>query len=121
MADLIPLRLLVIEDSEADTELELRAVQREGFDVRSERVDNERDLRRVVSELRPQVVLSDFSMPRLDGIYALQLVKELAPGVPFLFISGTIGEERAIEAIRLGATDYVLKDNMRRLGTPRPD
>src|SRR5947199_199186 len=55
-------------------------------------------------------------MPRFDGVDALRLAKELAPHVPFIFLSGTIGEERAIEAMRLGATDYVLKNNMRRLG-----
>src|SRR5258708_21637850 len=56
-------------------------------------------------------------MRRFDGVDALRLAKELASGVPFIFLSGTIGEERAIEAIRLGATDYVLKNNMRRLST----
>jgi diguanylate cyclase (GGDEF)-like protein/PAS domain S-box-containing protein len=63
------------------------------------------------------VILSDFSMPRFDGIVALKVSRELAPAVPFIFLSGTIGEERAIEAIRLGATDYVLKEDMRRLAT----
>jgi len=56
-------------------------------------------------------------MPGFDGIQALRVVREMTPGVPFIFVSGTIGEERAIDAIRLGATDYVLKNNMRRLGT----
>src|SRR3989449_7580362 len=56
-------------------------------------------------------------MPEFDGLAALKIARDFAPRVPFIFVSGTIGEERAIEAIRLGATDYVLKDNMRRLGT----
>src|SRR2546428_8836449 len=56
-------------------------------------------------------------MPGFDGIQALRVVREMSPGVPFIFVSGTIGEERAIEAIRFGATDYVLKNNLQRLGT----
>src|SRR5437870_1096898 len=62
-------------------------------------------------------IRSDFSMPDFDGLAALKIARDFAPRVPFIFVSGTIGEERAIEAIRLGATDYVLKDNLRRLGT----
>src|SRR5260221_11534931 len=56
-------------------------------------------------------------MPGFDGLHALRTARELTPEIPFIFVSGTIGEERAIEAIRAGATDYVLKNNLRRLGT----
>ncbi len=70
-----------------------------------------------LSEGRPDAILSDFSMPGFDGLEALLLAREIAPHVPFIFLSGTIGEERAIAAIRMGATDYVLKSSMRRLGT----
>jgi len=115
--DRTPIQVLFIEDSEVDVELALRSLERGGFEVSWERVDLEKDLRRVLSSSKPQAILSDFSMPRFGGIDALRLVKEIAPGIPFIFLSGTIGEERAIEAIRLGATDYVLKNNMRRLST----
>src|SRR6266568_4311107 len=81
------------------------------------RVQDEADLKQALRSSKPQAVLSDFSMPGFDGIQALRVVREMTPGVPFIFVSGTIGEERAIDAIRLGATDYVLKNNMRRLGT----
>jgi len=111
------IQVLFIEDSEVDVELALRSLEQGGFEVSWDRVDVEEDLKRVLGASKPHAILSDFSMPRFDGIDALRLVKELAPGVPFIFLSGTIGEERAIEAIRLGATDYVLKNNMRRLGT----
>src|SRR5882724_2599217 len=70
-----------------------------------------------LSEARPDAILSDFSMPGFDGLEALLLAREIVPQVPFIFLSGTIGEERAIAAIRMGATDYVLKSSMRRLGT----
>ena len=115
--DRMPIQVLFIEDSEIDVELALRSLEQGGFDVSWECVQAEEDLKRALSSHRPQAILSDFSMPGFDGMEALRLAKEMAPGVPFIFVSGTIGEERAIEAIRLGATDYVLKDNMRRLGT----
>jgi len=115
--DKTPIQVLFIEDSEVDVELALRSLEQGGFEVSWDRVDVEEDLKRALGSAKPQAILSDFSMPRFDGIDALRLSKELAPDVPFIFLSGTIGEERAIEAIRLGATDYVLKNNMRRLGT----
>ncbi len=115
--DRTPIRVLFIEDSEQDTELALRALDHSGFDVSWERVEAEQDLRRALHASKPQAILSDFSMPVFDGVDALRVAREIAPGIPFIFVSGTIGEERAIEAIRLGATDYVLKDNLRRLGT----
>ena len=115
--DRMPIQVLFIEDSEIDVELALRSLEQGGFDVSWECVQAEEELKRALSSYRPQAILSDFSMPGFDGMEALRLAKEMAPGVPFIFVSGTIGEERAIEAIRLGATDYVLKDNMRRLGT----
>jgi diguanylate cyclase (GGDEF)-like protein/PAS domain S-box-containing protein len=115
--DRTPIRVLFIEDSEVDVELALRSLEQGGFEVSWDRVDQEADLKRFLGSSKPQAILSDFSMPRFDGVDALRLAKELAPGIPFIFLSGTIGEERAIEAIRLGATDYVLKNNMRRLST----
>ena len=115
--DKTSIQVLFVEDSEVDVELALRALEQGGFEVSWERVDLEEDLKRALASSKPQAILSDFSMPRFDGVDALRLAKELAPHVPFIFLSGTIGEERAIEAMRLGATDYVLKNNMRRLGT----
>src|SRR5437879_3043445 len=117
LMDRIPIQVLFVEDSEVDVELALRSLEQGGFEGSWDRVDIEEDLKRALGSAKPQAILSDFSMPRFDGIDALRLSKELAPGIPFIFLSGTIGEERAIEAIRLGATDYVLKNNMRRLGT----
>jgi len=115
--DRTPLQVLFVEDSEGDIALALRALEQSGFEVSWEQVELEEDMRRVLGSSMPQAILSDFSMPGFDGVQALRLAKELAPGVPFIFLSGTIGEERAIEAIRLGATDYVLKNNLQRLGT----
>src|SRR6185295_8464854 len=66
---------------------------------------------------RYDVILSDFALQSLNGLEALQLAKAAAPETPFIFLSGTIGEDRAIEAVRLGAEDYILKDRMKRLVT----
>jgi DNA-binding NtrC family response regulator len=81
------------------------------------RVETESGMREALGSFHADLILSDFSMPNFDGMNALHVAQTLAPGVPFIFVSGTIGEERAIEAIRMGATDYVLKDNTRRLGS----
>ena len=112
-----PVRMLFVEDSQNDVELALRALRREGLQVVPRRVETEEAMRAEILDFRPDVILSDFSMPNFDGLAALLVAKDIAPGLPFIFVSGTIGEERAIEAIRLGATDYVLKDNTRRLST----
>ena len=109
--------VLFVEDSEMDVELAVRALDKEGVRTTWNVVASAPAMRRSLAERMPQIILSDFAMPEFDGLAALGIARELAPGVPFIFVSGTIGEERAIEAIRSGATDYVLKDNIRRLGT----
>jgi len=109
------LRILIVEDAPADAELALRELRRSGLVLDVLRVDTEEGLRRALAEFQPQLILSDFSMPALDGLAALDLAREKLPDVPFVFVSGTIGEDRAVEAMRRGATDYVLKDRMNRL------
>ena len=109
--------ILFVEDSEADVALALRALERDGVRASASVVASEPALRAALAARVPGVVLSDFAMPGFDGLHALRIVRELAPDTPFIFVSGTIGEERAIEAIRGGATDYVLKDNLKRLAT----
>jgi len=113
----MPVNLLFIEDSRDDVQLALLALERDGLRPFWKRVATEIELREALKSSTPDAILSDFSMPEFDGLAALEISREFAPRVPFIFVSGTIGEERAIEAIRLGATDYVLKDNLRRLGT----
>ncbi|HEX6267180.1 MAG TPA: response regulator, partial [Burkholderiales bacterium] len=95
--------VLFIEDSQDDVELAVRALSRDGLAATFNRVESADGLRRALANVVPDVILSDFSMPNFDGIQALRLARELAPAVPFIFVSGTIGEEVAIEAIRCGA------------------
>src|SRR3979490_2322090 len=75
----------------------------------------EADFRRGLGEFRPHVILSDFNMPEFDGMHALVIARETAPDIPFIFVSGTLGEDYAIRALKNGATDYVLKTNLVRL------
>src|SRR5688572_33366155 len=110
-----PVRLLFVEDSETDVTLALRVLDRAGFDVRHDRIDTEDALRKALTPPLPEIILSDFSMPGFDGERALRIVREIAPEIPFIFVSGAIGEERAIEAFHEGAIDYVLKTNLKRL------
>ncbi|GAB3736727.1 hypothetical protein GCM10028862_21540 [Luteimonas pelagia] len=109
------LRVLLVEDSEADAELILRALRGLGVPYEHARVATESELRERLADYAPHIVLSDFSMPGFSGREALRVVTEVAPDTPFLFVSGTIGEEMAIDALQRGAVDYILKDNLRRL------
>jgi len=108
-------RVLFVEDLDVDMERELYQLQRDGLRCTWQRVETEPALRSALGEFEPTIVLSDFSLPQFDGMSALRVVRELRPDVPFVFVSGTIGEERAITALRAGAVDYVLKENLARL------
>jgi diguanylate cyclase (GGDEF)-like protein/PAS domain S-box-containing protein len=110
------LRVLLVEDVPTDAELAFRHLQRTGIVCQTRRVDTEPEFRRALAEFKPDIILSDYSMPHFDGISALEIARHTAPETPFVFVSGNIGEEKAIDALRLGATDYVLKDNLSRLG-----
>src|SRR5258706_5617553 len=110
-----PIRILLAEDVSVEAELDLRELKRAGLRVTHRVVDTEEDFRRELAEFQPDVILSDFSMPRFDGMSALLITRELYPDIPFIFVSGTIGEEYAIRALKNGATDYVLKTNLVRL------
>jgi len=110
-----PIRVLLVEDVATDAELELRELRRAGFRVEHRIVETEDALRRELASFGADIILSDFSMPHFDGMFALAVAREAAPDTPFIFVSGTIGEEYAIRALRDGATDYVLKTNLVRL------
>ncbi len=111
------LELVIVEDSAADAEILVRHLRKMGFDVRARRVETEEGLVAALREVRPDVILSDFSLPQFDGLKALEVSAKHAPDTPFIYVSGTIGEERAIDALRRGATDYVLKTNLSRLSS----
>jgi len=110
-----PLRVLLVEDNPNDSEMVLRELRRSGFDATWHRVETEREY---LERLKPDIdiILSDFALPEFSGPRALELLNQSGLGVPFIIISGTIGEEVAVEAMRQGADDYLLKDRLVRLG-----
>src|SRR6186713_319488 len=110
-----PVRLIVVEDMPMEAEIAVRQLEAGGFACSWKRVDSESVLRATLAEARPDIILSDFTLPGFDGLTALQVSREISPDTPFIFLSGTIGEERAIDALQRGAYDYVLKTNMARL------
>jgi len=110
-----PLRVLLAEDNLNDAELVLRALRQAGFEPDWHRVETEQDFReRLTPDL--DIILSDYDMPAFNGPHALELLKRSSMDIPFIIISGTIGEDVAVEMMRLGATDYLLKDRLARLG-----
>jgi signal transduction histidine kinase len=110
-----PLRVLLVEDSEDDARLLIRELRRGGFDVEWERVDTEGDLRVALARAPWDIVFSDFHMPRFSAQAAFALVQGLGLDVPFIIISGTVGEETAVAAIREGVNDYLIKGSLARL------
>jgi PAS domain S-box-containing protein len=110
-----PLRILSIEDDPKDTELIQDLLETEGIVCEVTRVDTEALLRDLLKQGGIDLILADYSLPSFDGISALKLATKACPDVPFIFVSGTLGEEVAIEALKIGATDYVLKARLSRL------
>ena len=110
-----PVRLVLVEDVPTEAEIAVRQLEGGGFGCTWQRVDSEAGLRRALAENKPDLILSDFTLPGFDGLAALDVALEIAPDTPFIFLSGTIGEEIAIDALQRGACDYVLKTNMARL------
>ncbi len=110
-----PLKLLIVEDNAADAELLLRQLRRNDYEPAWERVDTEADF---LSRLDPglDLIISDYEMPQFSGFRAVQLLKESGLDVPLILVSGTIGEEIAVQAMKEGAVDYLLKDRLVRLG-----
>jgi len=110
-----PLRVLMVEDSEDDALLVLRTLRRDGYDPLFERVDTPEAMSAALNSQRWDIIISDYSMPRFSGLGALQLLNESGLDLPFIIVSGTIGEDVAVAAMRSGAHDYVMKDKLARL------
>jgi diguanylate cyclase (GGDEF)-like protein/PAS domain S-box-containing protein len=105
----------MIEDQAEDAELLLREMRRGGLNILSSRVETEIEFQEALDNFEPDLILSDYTLPAFRGPVALQIARLRRPHIPFIFVSGTIGEERAIDALRQGAVDYVLKDSRARL------
>ncbi len=105
-------KILIIEDSKSDIDLILYELDKSGINYESLVTQSEAGLRTSLEEFNPDVVLSDYSLPSFDGLRAFKITEEIIPGRPFIVVSGTIGEERAVELIKNGVTDYTIKDKL---------
>src|SRR5260221_9107819 len=110
-----PLRVLIIEDSTNDAELLVRDLIRRGYDVTYERVEAAQEMTAALERGNWDVVVSDYSMPRFNGIAALEVLKASGQDLPFIIVSGTIGEETAVTALKAGAHDFLVKGKLARL------
>src|SRR5262245_15663107 len=111
-----PLRVLIVEDSENDALLLEIELQRAGYEPQCHRVDTPQAMRAALERQVWDVVIADYVLPHFNGLAALALVKELGLDVPFIVVSGHITDATAVAAMKAGAHDYVMKDNLARLG-----
>lgn len=109
------IHILMLEDNPMDSELASHTLRRGGVKFTSTRVETEQDFTRELEHNPPDLILSDYALPGFDGYAALEIAKKIAPNIPFIFVTGTMGEEVAIETLKNGATDYVLKHRLSRL------
>jgi two-component system, cell cycle sensor histidine kinase and response regulator CckA len=109
------LRVLQVEDAESDAALMIRLLERSGYSVRAERVEDAEQMREALARQDWDVVTADYQLPQFDAAGALRILQECKRDIPFIVVSGAIGEDRAVEMMRSGAQDYVLKDRIARL------
>jgi PAS domain S-box-containing protein len=111
------LKILIAEDIPSDAELILREIKKSNIRFREHIVDTREEFVQAIQDFHPDIILSDYSMPYFDGMSALSLAKELVPHIPFILVTGSINEETAVEVMKAGADDYVIKEHIARLGT----
>ena len=109
------LHLLMLKDNPDDAKLAAKAIESDEITIEWNRVDTEESFRKALDE-KPDLILADYSLPTFSGMSALKIKEETAPAIPLIIISSTIGDDAAVECLKAGATDYVLKDKISRLG-----
>ena len=109
------LRVLIVEDSEDDVLLIIRELKKGGYDTVYERVETDTAMKKALKEKQWDIILCDYKLPKFNATSAIAVLKETNIDIPLLIVSGTIGEETAVECMRLGAQDYIMKDNLSRL------
>ncbi len=110
------LKILMLEDVATDAELIERELRKANIDFSSKWVETKEAFIKELKDFSPDLILSDYALPSFDGMSALKIVQEEYRYVPFIFVTGSLGEEKAIETLKSGATDYVLKERLSRLG-----
>ena len=108
-------KILLLEDLQEDYELVKREIGKNYNNFEILHVDNESDFRKQLVEFSPDLVLSDYNLPQINGLEALQIVREMHSNLPFLVVTGSINEDTAVDCIKAGATDYIIKENLIRL------
>jgi PAS domain S-box-containing protein len=111
----IPIRVLILEDTDDDKELVLRQLKKGGYQLEYDCIETREELVHALDKQSWDIILCDYSMPKFDGLTALEVVHEKGIDIPFILISGTVGEDVAVEAMKAGAQDYLMKDNLIRL------
>jgi len=109
------LKILFVEDVKLDAELNWREIEKNGIVFKKLLVDNRKDFLEGLESFKPDIIISDYSMPQFDGMQALLLRNELAPQTPFIVVTGSVNEEVAVECMKAGADDYVIKEHLTRL------
>src|SRR5271166_2763167 len=110
-----PRRILIVEDSSNDAEMVARVLRRGGYDLTYERVETAQTMLAALVREKWDLVIADYSMPHFNGLAALKLLQEQRLDLPFIIVSGSVGEDLAVQAMKAGAHDYVLKGNLARL------
>src|SRR5271169_6085462 len=110
-----PLRILALEDDPKDAELTQDTLESDDIDCRFTRVETEADFIASLEQGAFDLIFADYTLPSFDGLSALKIARHGWPQVPFIFVSGTLNEEVAIEALKIGATDYVFKTRLSRI------
>ena len=110
------LRILMLEDVPSDAELIERELRKAEFVFSAKRVETRESFLAELKDFSPDIILSDYSLPTFDGVAALALAKEFYPLIPFIIVTGSLSEETAVECIKAGAADYVIKENLVRIG-----
>ena len=110
------LRVLIVEDSEDDALLLIRELKKGGYNPVYERVETSAAMKKALKKKQWDIILCDYTLPKFNARSALAILKEANIDIPIIIVSGTIGEETAIECMRLGAQDYIMKSNLSRLG-----
>ena len=110
-----PIKILFVEDLPSDVEIAKREIKKENIDFISHVVDTESEFRLKLSEFKPDIIISDYSMPLFDGMRALKITRSIDPIKPFVVLTGSMNEETAVACMKAGANDYVIKEQIKRL------
>jgi len=111
-----PYRILIVEDVPTDAELNERAIQEVLTPCVFERVETKEVFLKALDEFKPDIIISDYMMPSFDGMTALKLTMERTPLTPFIIVTGSMNEDTAVDCMKAGATNYVIKQHLKRLG-----